>query len=131
MNDMDKLDKIITESINDFINEDMGIHREPLVEMSRINTNESNIFPYNKFEVKIWSNDHEPPHFHVICDGWNLSFGIEDGELMKVDQEGVNKSIYKHIVKNVKLWLQSKCAILPMITNQQNAMAMWIQIHQK
>ena len=72
---MDKLDKIITESINDFINEDMGIHREPLVEMSRINTNESNIFPYNKFEVKIWSNDHEPPHFHVICDGWNLSFG--------------------------------------------------------
>lgn len=35
---MDKLDKIITESINDFINEDMGIHREPLVEMSRINT---------------------------------------------------------------------------------------------
>ena len=82
---MDKLDKIITESINDFINEDMGIHREPLVEMSRINTNESNIFPYNKYEVKIWSNDHEPPHFHVICDGWNLSFGIEDGELMKVD----------------------------------------------
>lgn len=36
---MDKLDKIITESINDFINEDMGIHREQLVEMSRINTN--------------------------------------------------------------------------------------------
>lgn len=73
---MDKLDKIITESINDFINEDMGIHREQLVEMSRINTNESNIFPYNKYEVKIWSNDHEPQHFHVICDGWNLSFGI-------------------------------------------------------
>jgi serine/threonine protein phosphatase PrpC len=128
---MDKIDKIITESINDFINEDMGMHREPLVEMSRINTNESNIFPYNKFEVKIWSNDHEPPHFHVICDGWNLSFGIEDGELMKVDQEGVNQGIYKHIVKNAKKWLQSKCAILPMITNQQNAMAMWIQIHQK
>ena len=90
----------------------------------------ANIFPYNKFEVKIWSNDHEPPHFHVLCDGWNLSFKIENGELLNVEQKGANRSVYKHIIKNVRQWLESECAILPMITNQQNAMAMWIQIHQ-
>ena len=62
MNDMDKLDKIITESINDFINEDMVMHREPLLEMARINKKETGrcIFPCNKWEVKIWSDDHNP-----------------------------------------------------------------------
>lgn len=59
---MDKLDKIITESINDFINEDMVMHREPLLEMARINKKETGrcIFPCNKWEVKIWSDDHNP-----------------------------------------------------------------------
>lgn len=40
---------------------------EQLVEMVRINMKESgkgSIFPFNAWEVKIWSDDHEPPHFH-------------------------------------------------------------------
>ena len=32
-----------------------------IVEMARINKNENNgVFPFNSFEVKIWSNDHSP-----------------------------------------------------------------------
>ena len=48
---MNKIDKIISESINGFINEYVETHREPLVEMSRINTNEKNILAQMKTSV--------------------------------------------------------------------------------
>ena len=72
--------------------------------MARINTNENGrcIFPYNSFEVKMWSNDHEPPHFHIISDGWNISFLVENGELDKVESRGSNLQVYNYICANVK-----------------------------
>lgn len=102
-----------------------------LEEIARININENGrcIFPYNSFEVKMWSNDHEPPHFHIISDGWNISFLVENGELDKVESRGSNLQVYNYICANVKKWLSSKCAILPNITNQENALAVWAQIH--
>ena len=101
-----------------------------LVEMARINMMEQKgYFPYNKWEIKIWSNDHNPPHFHIIKDGWNVSFVIETGEIYEIVSEGNKKGIYNYMVKNVQQWLHSPCAILPLITNQQNAMAQWLQIH--
>ena len=111
MNDMDKLDKIITESTNDFINEDMVMHREPLLEMARINKKETGrcIFPYDKWEVKIWSDGHNPPHFHIIYNGWNVSYVIEDGRRLGILSEGSEKNIFDYMEANVQEWLSSKC----------------------
>ena len=99
------------------------------MDIARINTNETNIFPYNAFEVKMWSNDHEPPHFHVISDGWNISFLVENGEFDKVESRGKNELVYNYICANVKEWLNSKCSIQPKLTNKENAITIWQQIH--
>ena len=126
-----KVKSIIQEAIYDALNEKFNTNKEPLNEMARINTNESgiSIFPYISYEVKIWSNDHEPPHFHVICEGWNISFLIDDGEILDIKSQGKKRDVYKYICKNVKDWLSSPCSILPTITNQENAFAVWMQLH--
>ncbi len=102
-----------------------------LTEMARINTKETGkgIFPFNSYDVRIWSNDHEPPHFHVICEGWNLLFLIENGELLEVKTKGEKEQVYNDICKRVKKWLSSPCSVLPNVTNMQNAYAIWIQLH--
>jgi hypothetical protein len=100
-----------------------------ITEMARINTDESDLFPYNSFVVQIWSNDHTPPHFHILKDGWDIEFLIEDGKLYKVKKNGKNQQTYNYIIQNVNQWLSSKCAVLPIITNQQNAFAIWKQLH--
>lgn len=100
-----------------------------ITEMARINTDESNLFPYKSYDIQIWSNDHTPPHFHVLKDGWDVEFYIENGDLYRIKKAGNNKQIYSYMVKNIKKWLTSKCAVLPMVTNQENANAIWKQLH--
>ena len=97
----DKLDKIIQKEIKKLVKEStltktltsvkpIVIHKTvgetAINEMARINKNENGkcIFPYDKFEVKMWSFDHNPPHFHVICEGWNISYKVEDGSLLNI-----------------------------------------------
>lgn len=128
-----ELNHIIRETINDFrkpiLAERSG--ETLLVEMARINKNETGkcIFPYNKWEVKIWSDDHNPPHFHIKCDGWNVSFEIQSGELMQVEAKGTGNNIYNYMVANVKEWLSSQCHAQPKLTNRENAMLIWEQLH--
>ena len=107
------------------------IHTEPLCEMARINVRESGngLFPYNKWELKMYSNDHTPPHFHVIADGWDVSFKIDNGELLVVNGKGSNDTIYQYMIDNIPKWLSANCAVLPIVTNKQNANATWKQIH--
>lgn len=102
-----------------------------ITEMARINKKESTgcIFPYNVFNVHIWSNDHEPPYFHIESNGWNISFLISNGELYKVNREGKDGRTYKYIVNNVKNWLSANCIITPQLTNQENANSIWQQLH--
>ena len=102
-----------------------------ITEMARINKNETgrSIFPYESWEVKIWSSDHNPPHFHIIREGWDVSFTIEDGDLLMVKSRGVNKSIYYYMCGNVKRWLSSICSAQRKLTNQENAMLQWEQLH--
>ena len=66
-----------------------------ITEMARINTDESNIFPHNSYEIQIWSNAHIPPHFHILKDGWDVSFLIENGELYKINKVGKNKQEHR------------------------------------
>lgn len=102
-----------------------------ITEMARINKNETgrSIFPYEAWEVKIWSSDHNPPHFHIIREGWDVSFTIEGGDLLMVKSRGGNKSIYDYMCSNVKRWLSSICSAQRKLTNQENAMLQWEQLH--
>ena len=93
-------DKILTfeeytmESIKKVLNEEPQMNTDLITEMARINTDESNLFHHNSYEIQIWSNDHMPPHFHILKDGWDVSFLIENGELYKINKEGKNKKIF-------------------------------------
>lgn len=102
-----------------------------ITEMARINKNETgrSIFPYEAWEVKIWSTDHNPPHFHIIKEGWDVSFTINDGELLMVKSRGANKGIYDYMCKNVKRWLSSTCSAQRKLTNQENALLHWDSLH--
>lgn len=130
--------EVVKESVKKVLDENVAYklnyeeNTEPLVEMARINMKENGkqcIFPYNVWEVKIWSNDHEPPHFHIISKGWDVSFNIETGDLIKIHNQGKEKDVLDYMTSNVKKWLESPSAILPTITNKQNATLQWIQIH--
>lgn len=102
-----------------------------ITEMARINTKEpsGSLFPYNEYNIHIWSNDHVPAHFHVQRDDWDVEFYIENGELYKIKNRGKDYKIYNYIVKNIKKWLNTKCSVLPAVTNQENAMSIWEQLH--
>ena len=142
----DKLDKIIQKEIKKLVKEStltktltsvkpIVIHKTvgetAINEMARINKNENGkcIFPYDKFEVKMWSFDHNPPHFHVICEAWNISYKVEDGSLLNIVKKGKDNSIFDYINSNVKDWLSSKCFAQPKLTNMENAILQWQQIH--
>ncbi len=126
-----KIDRIIHETVAMVLNERFNTNGEPLNEMARINKKETGncLFPYNKWELKIWSNDHTPPHFHILCDGWNASFCIEDGSLLEIKTRGKENSIFEYMQANVEKWLSSKCFAQPKLSNRENAMLQWEQIH--
>ena len=140
------LDSIIKESvtnaINDFIKEETSTATlkktstltatdSMINEMARINKKETGrcLFPYNIWELKIWSNDHTPPHFHIICEGWNVSYKIEDGSILLIEGKGKNGQIFDYMQRHVKEWLSTKCFAQPKLTNQENAMLQWEQLH--
>lgn len=80
---MNILKKLLEEILNekkDYI----ILNCEPTIEMTRINTKEFyGYFPYNKFDMWIWSNGHNPPHFHIKAEGWEVIVSIETGEILK------------------------------------------------
>ena len=129
----DKLVQIVKDTINVYqsnaINE--RDNREILNEMARLNKKETGkcVFPYNRWEVKIWSFDHNPPHFHIKCDGWNVSFVIDDGNVLEVLSEGSDSRVYDYMTANVSEWLSSKCFAQPKLTNRENAQLIWEQLH--
>lgn len=140
------LDSIIKESvtnaINDFIKEETSTATlkktstltatdSMINEMARINKKETGrcLFPYNIWELKILSNDHTPPHFHIICEGWNVSYKIEDGSILQIEGKGKNGQIFDYMQRHVKEWLSTKCFAQPKLTNQENAMLQWEQLH--
>ena len=103
-----------------------------LTETSRINMNETggkSIFPSDSWEITVCSNDPYPPHFHIRRNGWDVSFLVETGELLEILHEGTEEDVLHCMQANVKQWLDSPSAILPQITNRENASAQWTQLH--
>ena len=139
-----KLKELVKEAVHEVLNESTDIwheskvkkviNNEPIDEMARINMKETgnSLFPSNKFRLWIWSNDHEPAHFHVDYpqENYECSFCIDDGSLLEVKGNSNYCSIHKEVVRNVKKWLKMPCAINPKITNKENAYMAWLQHHE-
>lgn len=112
----------------EFINES-----ELLVEMARVNVREvDGSMPTNKYDVRIWSNDHQPPHIHVTAPDrknadYEVIFEIETGNLIKILFSKKNGVSFDNLEKLVKTWLSEKSAHLPDKTNREMAMIAWEQ----
>lgn len=109
----------------------LNSNTEPLIEIARINLKEeeNSIFPTNKFEIKIWSNDHNPPHFHIIYNGWEVLFLIENGEELEIKHKGTEITDYNYIKKNAPIWLNMTCKLESKLTNKENAIHIWDALH--
>lgn len=131
-------DKFI-QNINYFIKDAIREHKrhcvklnnEPLVEMAHLNKNEYGAvpFPSNKFDIRIWSDGHNPPHFHVIAEGWDISFHIESGKVYRINTYGGSSKMYNYIIKNIPIWLQMKSKAFPNTTNLEAAIGIWSSLH--
>ena len=132
---MDRVDKIITESKNDFISENIEMHREPLMEMAKLNMKDggTSLFPSNAYNIIVQGDNlpHKPPHIHVISkqEGYNIRVLIESGELWKVENYGRRgkRDTFQDVIANIKKWL-SLPSNIPMAkgdTNQVFAMGLW------
>ena len=77
-----------------------GHYLDPL-DIARLNKRdgEGDIFPYDKWQLIMRSDDVEPPHFHIISEDWNTIFGTESGDLIKIICEGDNQAFSIHNCK--------------------------------
>ncbi len=84
---------------------------QPIVDMARLNLGETQVLPYNAYDLVIWSNDHNPPHFHVLSkqEGFNLRYDF-DGNFLSVELYGkrTKSDNFSDITKMVNDWLESK-----------------------
>lgn len=146
---MEKVYTFTVEELNEYIQEhsvellrktpeklleilDLEIHREPLNEMAKMNLKDpmNSPFPPNKFDIIIWSNEHNPPHFHIKGpEEWEVTFSIETGEPLKVKHIGKSSKYYKYMVDNVPIWLKMPCSVNKKITNRDFLDARWITDH--
>lgn len=85
------------------------IEEKPVVEMATMNlaTPSSGALPSNKYKVQMYSNDHNPPHVHVIYDDHNVEFYIESGEFYKFKKNSkeLSPGDLKRLTQLVKTWL--------------------------
>lgn len=120
---LNSLPELDNEWINNYLKEN---YSKSLNEMSRINVKEfAGYFPANKFDIKIWSNDHNPPHFHVLAGGWNIIVNIENGKIIKTKSIGKDSKIYSYVEKYINDWLDSKSVVNKNKTNRETARMIW------
>lgn len=68
-----ELKYLIEDTVRGYLFENVGhgkpINRNPIAEMARLNTKDAGAvpFPSNKFDIRIWNNDHLPPTFSCNC----------------------------------------------------------------
>lgn len=131
-----ELKYIVQDAVRIYLFENIGhgklINRNPIIEMARLNTKDEGAvpFPSNKFDFRIWSNDHSPAHFHIIAEGWDISVLIEDGTVYRINKIGKNSSMYTYIEKNVPVWLEMKNSANRKITNKEFAELTWSSNHE-
>lgn len=121
----------VRECIHRYFNHSTLLNTDPLIEMSKLNGNDiGNVpFPCNKFDIRIWSNDHNPPHFHIKYDGWDISFLIENGEEYRVNKYGNSSVSYSYINENVLKWLNGQSNLMKRYNNQDTCKIIWNSYH--
>ena len=133
----EQLEMVVSTAIKKLMTEDAALkldyYEQPepdeLVEMARLNhDNGGNTpFPSNVYEVKMWSNDHEPPHFHVINnqEDWEVTADL-DGNVLAVKRQRKKMNI-QQIEKMCKEWLSQKG--IHGTTNRHDAIVIWTSLH--
>lgn len=115
-------------SFSEYLNES-----KLLVEMARINVKQANgSMPTNKYDVRIWSNDQQPPHFHVTAPDrknpeYEVIYEIETGNLIRIIFSKNPRVNFESLTKLVKQWLSEKSAHMPDKTNREMARIAWEQ----
>lgn len=106
--------------------------QKSLNEIARINVKDKgNIFPYNAYEICVYSNDLNPPHIHVISkqEGYMVRISIASGDLVSVESYGSRErnSSFSDVVKQVKAWFKQASNVPGFSgkTNQEVALGMW------
>ena len=107
-----------------------GHYLDPL-DIARLNKRdgEGDIFPYDKWQLIMRSDDSEPPHFHIIRDGWDVIFSIESGKLIRVIAIGDNSKVLDYMIANAYQWLECENKFYAALSNREAAKLMWFQLH--
>lgn len=106
-----------------------------LTEIARMNVDEINgALPMNKYDVRIWSNEHEPAHIHICAPSrknpeYEVMFDIETGEVVGIKFDRKNRASFDFLVPVVKKWLDEKSAIDNTKTNREMCRMQW-KMHQ-
>ena len=106
-------------------------HYHDNLDIARLNKRdgEGDIFPYDKWQLTMRSDDAEPQHFHIISRGWNAIFSVESGELIRVITEGDNREVLDYMIANAHQWLECKNKFYTALSNSEAAKLMWSQLH--
>lgn len=129
-------ESILVESLKTGINtiyETANESEPPLLEMAKMNVKEVNgSLPVNKYDVRIWSNDHTPPHIHVAYPSrqnpeYEVEFRIDTGDLLKIKVNHNPNETFDTLTKIVKEWLNEKSALQPDKTNRDACIIAWEQ----
>lgn len=113
-------------SFSEYLNES-----ELLVEMARLNVDEvDGSMPFDRYDVRMWSNDHEPAHIHVSAPNrknpeFEAEFDIDSGSLLDVKFCKKSNMSFTNIEKIVREWLDEKNAIDQSKTNRQVCEIEW------
>ena len=99
-------------------------------EVARINLKEdtNGLFPYAEWKLRIFSSDTNPAHLHIVKDDWDVSFKIENGEMLCINSKGTDLDIFNYMCAHIKNWLTAPCTYLP-ISNRETAILTWEQLH--
>lgn len=133
----EQLERVVSTAVKKLMTEEAALkldyyeqsELEELVEMARLNKDNggNTPFPSNVYEVKMWSNDHEPPHFHIINnqEDWEVTADL-DGNILAVKRQSKKMNI-QQIEKMCKEWLSQKNKYGT--TNRVLAVQSWDVIH--
>jgi len=97
---LEMFEKILTPILNDFINVDFDFIERVL--LTRNLAIKERIDTVRNMKIIIYSNDHEPPHFHVVSNDNSIDakFSIDSGEF-------ISGMIDSKDIKRIKAFYQS------------------------
>lgn len=132
----DMTDEIINEALRDFDAAadviDAECDRKQMgTEVAIVNKGETEegMFPSEGWEVKVWSDDEGLPRVYVVRRGWNVSFRIDNGDMLEILNTGTDEADLARMKENMTRWLDARNITLPKLSNREAAMCVWEAMH--